>query len=149
MKKILIYLIVILAIASSCKKYKYNHTLKKIYGTYTVTSYTVNGIDSLSLFKDSLSTNFDFYYNDYNNLYVLEIKGNTALGKHILIMHNWGLMGDNKTLNLHNGYNSKIGTGPFGGSKESTWTILELTKELLKMKSLYNGKDYEISMGKL
>jgi hypothetical protein len=149
MKKLLICLLIILAIASSCKKYNYNRTLKKIYGTYTVTSYTVDGTDSLSLFKDSLSTNFYFYFNDYDNRYVLEIEGNTTLGKHILIIHNWGLMGDYKTINLHNNYNSVIGTGPFGGTKESTWTIIELTKELLTMKSLFNGNEYEISMVKL
>jgi hypothetical protein len=148
MKKIILLLIVITIIACGCKKYNYNHTLKKIYGNYTVTSYTVDGIDSLSLFKDSLSTNFKFYFNDYDNAFGLEIDGNTALGKHILIVQKWGLMGDNTTLYLFASAYNVIGTGPFGEDKESTWTIIELTKELLRMKTLYNGKEYEISMVK-
>ena len=148
MKKVLWMMLVIGAIASSCKKYEYNQTLKKIYGTYTVTNYTVDGVDSLSLFKDSLSTNFEFSYNESQNLYVLKIEGNTSLGKHILIMNNWGLMGDDKTLNLHNGYNSKSGTGPFGGTKESTWTIIDLSKNNLIMKSTYNDKQYNIELRK-
>lgn len=148
MKKIILILIAIITIACGCKKYNYNRTLKKIYGTYTVTSYTVDGIDSLSLFKDSLSTNFKFYFDDYDNDFVLEIDGNTALGKHILIVQTWGLMGDNTTLNLWASAYNVIGTGPFGEDKESTWTILELSKEFLRMKTLYNGKEYEISMVK-
>ena len=141
-------MLVIVAIASSCKKYEYNQTLKKIYGTYTVTNYTVDGVDSLSLFKDSLSTNFEFSYNESQNLYVLKIEGNTSLGKHILIMNNWGLMGDDKTINLRNGNNSKLGTGPFGGTKESTWTIIDLGKNNLIMQSTYNGKQYNIELRK-
>jgi hypothetical protein len=146
MKKILIYLFLITAIASSCKKYEYNHTLKKIYGNYTVTSYTVDGIDSLSLFKDSLSTSFSFYWDETDSHCVLTIEGYTALGKYIATVQTWNLMGDNKSLYLRASRDNVIGTGPFGEHKESTWTILELTKKLLRMKSLYNGKEYEISM---
>lgn len=98
------------------------------------------------MFKDSLSTRFSFYWDETDSQCVLTIEGYTALGKYITTVQTWSLMGDNTTLYLFASAYNVIGTGPFGKDKESTWTILELTKELLRMKTLYNGKEYEISM---
>ncbi len=148
MKKVLWMMLVIGAIASSCKKYEYHQTLKKIYGTYTVTNYTVDGVDSLSLFKDSLSTNFEFYYNDYNSAYVLKIEGYTTLLKKVFIMQTWTLT-YNQTLYLWNAASDPvIGTGPFGVHKESTWTIIDISGSNLIMTSTYHGKQYNIELRK-
>ncbi len=149
MKKVILILIASsIFIMFACRKYEYNKNLKKIYGTYTVTNYTVDGIDSLSLFKDSLSTNFDFYFNETDEMTILKIEGYTTLLKKILVKHGWGLLADNKTLNFHGLYNSIIGTGPFGGKKESTWTIIDLSKNNLIMQTTYNGKQYNIELRK-
>ena len=73
MKKLLIILIVITAITEGCKKYEegpcfsLRSAKKRLYGTYTLTQYTVNGVDSLSLFNDSLLSTIKIYHEDQNN----------------------------------------------------------------------------------
>ncbi len=70
MKKLILLLIAITAITVSCKKYKDGPLIslrspiaRFFAGDKTLTKYTVNGVDSLSLYCDSLCTNFHFYYN--------------------------------------------------------------------------------------
>ena len=60
MKKLILIFIVLAAITEGCKKYEdgplisFRSVRNRLYGDYTLTKYTVNGVDSLSLYNDSL-----------------------------------------------------------------------------------------------
>jgi hypothetical protein len=143
MKKIVLMLFAILTIACGCNKTK--QTLKKIYGDYTLISYTVNGVDSLSLYKDSLGINFKFSYNDYrkSNLCVIYGPRNDNVNSSLVI--DWGLI-DKNTLKFYSSTDgNSIGIGPFGTYKTTEWIILSLNNEF-KMKTNYNGKEYFIEL---
>lgn len=141
MKKIFLFLIVIIVFTSGCEKY----TLNKIYGPYTLTTYTVDGVDSLSLYNDSLGLNFDFYYNDVNSSNVCFIDGNRSDNKYTHIVCVWELLDNNSKLKIITAYGF-IGTGPFGRDKIPLWEIIKLENNYLKMKTYFNNKEYQISL---
>jgi len=140
-KKILLLFIVIAALVSGCEKY----TLNKIYGFYTLKSYTVDGVDSLSLYKDSLGTDFHFYYEDMNYANVLSIKGYRADHNSVSVICKWELVNNRKTLKIITSY-GVIGTGPIGGNKNLEWSISKLRNHRLELKTTYNNKDYIIEL---
>ena len=79
MKKILLMMMVIVGIAGGCKKEdKTDSMLNKIYGYRTLKTYTVNGLDSLSTFKDSLGLQFIFSYDEVDYRNVLRIDDPTS-----------------------------------------------------------------------
>ena len=143
MKKILIYLIVITAIATACNKTK--QTYKKIYGNHVLKVYTVNGDDSLSFFNDYLGLDFRFYYDRSDYSSVLSIDGSTKTGINAFFVCGWRVLKDNTVFSIYRSAGSN-GTGPFGGSKISDWEIISLTNKEFKMKTIYNGKQYLIEL---
>jgi hypothetical protein len=144
MKKTILILVVLAAVVvGGCNKTK--QTLNKIYGDYTLKSYTVNGVDSLSLYKDSLGINFRFYYEEENSINGLFIDGVVPSGKDAHIVSSWGLINKNKVLQIYTTAGSN-GTGPFGNMITPEWEILTLTKKEFKMKTTYNNKEYEIEL---
>jgi hypothetical protein len=145
MKKLILILLAIAAIASGCEKYEYNHTVKKICNSYVLKTYTVNGLDSLKLFNDSLGLNFDFYHNQTEDSYDLSISGKRTDGNSGYVICHWGLLRDNKTVQLYSSAGNK-GTGPFGSDKCSDWEILSLKRKELEMKSIYNTNEYQIKL---
>ena len=58
------------------------------------------------------------------------------------------LLGNNKTLRVDKANGASIGTGPFGINKTPEWEILRLTNTDIKMKTNYNGKEYEVFLEK-
>jgi hypothetical protein len=144
MKKILLIIIVIVAIISGCDKTE--KTLKKIYGNYTLITYTVNGADSLSLYHQILGKEFDLYYDDVNNYKVLTIDGSRADGQwggHISCR--WQLINHDKIISITASYGDK-GIGPFGENKTSDWEIVNLTDGKLSINTNYNGKKYYVDL---
>ena len=136
-------LIVIAGILSGCDKYE--QTLKKIYNTYTIKTYTVNGIDSLALYKDSLGSIFQFYYEDVNQVNELFINGNRNDGHSYPIICKWSLINNNEVIKIITAY-AYTGTGPFGNNITPEWKILDLTKNEMKMNTTYNGKEYVVGL---
>ena len=147
-------MLVIVAIASSCKKYEegpcisFRSPEKRLFGHYAITSYTINGEESLSLFNDSLSTKVEFVrYWQYSEISFLN-DGKRNDGKDVSVDCSCGF--DKKHTNF---YFSRcvgdIGLGPFSGlSKDIKWEILKLTNKELKLKTLYNNKEYVVVMEK-
>ena len=157
MKKILIYLIVITAIASSCKKYEEGPCIslrspeKRLSGKYTIISYTVNGIDSLSLFNDSLSTNAQFVrYPDHLEI-SFTLNGNRKDGKYSYMGCSCNFDDKNSILLFWNcGSSESIGTGRFrDGLRDISYKILKLTNKEVKLKTLYNNNEYVVAMEKI
>ncbi|HNW99613.1 MAG TPA: hypothetical protein PKK00_14500 [Bacteroidales bacterium] len=151
MKKLLIILIVITAITEGCKKYEegpcfsLRSAKKRLYGTYTLTQYTVNGVDSLNLFNDSLGLSFNFYYSGQSENDVCVIDGLRKDGVETDLTWQWELINKEKVLNIKTSYGIR-GTGPFGGNKKPEWNILKLKANNVKLKTNYNNKEYNIEL---
>jgi hypothetical protein len=145
MKKTILMLVVLAAVVGGCKKEKKMY--EKIYGHYTLASYTASGVDSLSFLTDSLGSSFYFFYDDYSDY------GNKCAitGGKVAIVWNWSLSKDFKKLvvNSASAYDNTTAIGPFGINRLPVWDIKDLTESLLVMKTTYNGKDYLIDLEKI
>jgi hypothetical protein len=154
-KKLILLLIVITAIFAGCKKYPDGPWLSlrsakgRLYGTHTLTKYTVNGVDSLSLYEDSLSTSFLFRLGSYNETEVCDMSGFRKDGLVSGLYWFWSLEDHNKALlvTLASGiYGGGFCTGPFGAGRCPEWQILKLYADDIIMQTTYNGKEYLIEL---
>ena len=151
MKKLVLLLLVITAITAGCKKYpdgpliSFRSAEKRLYGTSKLTTYTVNGVDSLSLYYDSLCLNFRFWYNDVSYHNDCNIEGRRKDGNLCILIWTWDLINSNKILKVTSS-GGGLGTGPFGNNKTPEWEILELKWNDIKMQTNYNGKEYYIEL---
>jgi hypothetical protein len=143
MKKIILILMAITAIVCGCNKTK--QIMNKIYGDYTLTSYTVNGVDSLSLYKDSLGENFKFYFDDYQEKTFVAIYGQRNDGKEGGLLQTWALINKNTIEFYPYTSDDDIGTGPFGNHKRPIFEILEL-KNILRLRTNFNEKEYIVEL---
>ena len=154
MKKLILILIVLAAITEGCKKYpdgpliSFRSAEKRLYGLYDLTIYTVNGVDSLNLYNDSLGGYIDFFYNDVDDVNVCQISRDRKDGIYTSLYWKWQLINKNKTLTIiySKGSDSFIGTGPFGEDKLPQWEILRLTDTEVNMKTNFNSKGYYIEL---
>jgi hypothetical protein len=73
----------------------------------------VDGVDSLSLYKDSLETDFEFHYDESTNQNRMRITGISNFGKTIFIDGHWTTDIEVAKFNIEI-YGRDIGTGPFG-----------------------------------
>ncbi len=153
MKKILIYLIVITAIASSCKKYEegplisFRSPLKRIYGYYYLESYTINGIDSLKFFNDSMGSSFYFLHDDVYDVNDLIIDGKRNDGVYAEgCVFRWSLKSSNKILKFETASGGNANSGPFRRGVLIDWEILKLKFHNLKLKTTYNNKEFIIEL---
>ncbi len=144
MKKTILIILVLAAVVGGCDKTK--RTYNKIYGEYTLISYTVNGIDSLSQYSDSLGSNFNFYRDPKETMNVCEIYGKRKDGKETGFCWYWALNDNNKTLRQMLPFGWDYGIGVFQFDVNTDWEILELKKNNLKLKTTYNNKEYQIEL---
>lgn len=145
MKKINLMLLIIIVILCSCDKTEYK--LNKIYGKYTLKTYTVNGIDSTNLCNDSIGNSFEFFYDedhDSKGLYI----GGASIYNHYGLFYIvvWELSENGKMIKIESIQTNNIGTGPFGSGKKSEWTIQALTKKKFYIKTNYNGNEYYLEL---
>jgi hypothetical protein len=145
MKKTILIILVLAAVVGGCNKTK--QTINKLFGTYEVSQYTVNGIDSLNLFKDSLSSKCYFYFDESALYYMMTFEGYNNFGNYRIVACSWILQNNNNTIkvDLTNGH---IGTGPFGVYRTPEFEILDLDRKGLKMKTTYNSKEYVVDLEK-
>ena len=144
MRKIIYFLFVIILITESCKKDdQTTKTLKNIYGYRTLKKYTVNGVDSLNIFNDSLGLQFNFYYSELDTRNVLLLDNySTTIIKWNLIC-SWRLYSD-KYIYIYSAV-GPIGTGPLGNGKTPFFEILSSGKELI-LKTTYNSNEYYLEL---
>ena len=93
MRKIFLFLsvistLVVISLIISCEK----HTLNDIYGKYTLINYSIDGIDSINSFKDSLGTRFRFDFDDVENENICIIDGSRNDGQGTLVTWNWNVL---------------------------------------------------------
>jgi hypothetical protein len=150
MKRFILFLIVLAGIVEGCKYedgplISLRSAKNRLYGIHTLTKYTVDGLDSLSLYKDSLAIKFSLFYNDVYNLNACDIDGIRNDGKDGSVGFRWTLKNSNKEFCIT--YSGGVkGTGPIGKNKTSEWQILKLKSNDIKMKTTYNGKEYVIEL---
>ncbi len=154
MKKIIFILIAIAALIAGCKKYKDGPLIslrsakgRFFAGVKTLTKYTVNGVDSLSRYQDSLSTNFNFWIND-KGIYTCDMSGRTKDGWESTLMWYWTLENKNKSFKVTLSWGNSPGwsTGPFGVNRCPEWQILKLKTRDIIMTTTFNGKEYLIEL---
>jgi hypothetical protein len=147
----ILLLIVIAGNIAGCKKYpdgpliSFLSAKSRLYGNHTLTKYTVNGADSLSLYKDSLGTAFQFFNNGWttdNNICMMN-------GPLMQFEWTWELTDHNKIFNVLMATN--LGTqahniGVFTTNVTTEWQILKLYSDDIVMQTSYNGKEYLIEL---
>jgi len=153
MKKTFLTLLILTAVIDGCKKYEDGPLISlrsayaRIQNTFTLTQYTVNGVDSLSLYNDSLYNVFIFEWNEMDDVYDCRLYGPRKDGKLSVVYWYWELSDKNKILDVtFSGGDCSAGTGPFGSLKKPKWQILRLTNKELKMKTDFNGKVYFVDL---
>jgi hypothetical protein len=150
MKKTIFLLIAITMLFTNCKK-KYEEgpaislrsVMHRLYGVYQLTSYTVDGIESLDSYNDSLSLTFTIRYDDYNEETYFKIDGKRKDGKETFVSFRWILLEKGRYISISDTYGN-IGIGPFGQGKKPLWHILRLTNSEIKMKTDFMGNEYVV-----
>ena len=152
MKKILIYLIVILAIASSCR-YKEGpaisfHSVKdRLNGKWEVIEYTSDGIDSLQYYKDSCGCGLEFRTDQSEYLWNFSFQHCQNTGADWVFDYSFS---KNKTImNIWFGIypDHAKGFGPM--LIETSWKILRLTKNDFKITAFANDHNYVVVFKKI
>jgi len=160
MKKVIFILLIIASIFGGCKK-KYpegplislSSSWGRLKGQHTITKYTINGIDSLNLFYDSLALQQFFYKNTIDGEDYWQIKGNRKDGKEVDLTWSVSLINHNKILKIISNQETTFniwGTGPFSTKHflpwNYEWEILKLKANDIIMKTTFNGKEYIIEL---
>jgi hypothetical protein len=134
-------------ILPSCKKYEegplisFRSAKNRLYGDYTLTKYTIDGIDSLQQMKDRFGLNFHFFYNDYTENDDLMIDGtgisNPFISTYILIDNNKA---------FRTPYGSEIFTGQNPNYQDIDFVILKLKNKDIHLKASFNNKEYYLEL---
>jgi len=142
-KKIILILLAITAIAAGCQKYEegpcisFRSAKNRLYGDYTLTKYTIDGVDSLQQMKDRFGLSFHFFYNEYsgNPNLLIDDPGisNPFLSIYTLITHN-------EYIRVHYGSSMLLGYTP--GVQEVDFMILKLKNKDVHLKTSFNNKEY-------
>lgn len=152
MKKIFLILLVLAALTEGCKKYEDGPCISlrsvknRLYGSHTLTKYTVDGVDSLSLYYDSLGLAFNFIYDDNSHNNVCIMDGPRKDGYSGDLYWDWELSNNRKILTITATGGYSYGTGPFGMNKTPEWEILRLKFNNIILKTSYNNKEYLIEL---
>ena len=148
MKKVFLPILLLLGFAFlfSCKKKNYDSTLQSIIGNYTLKAYTVDNIDSLKLYKDSLGVNVRFYTDKTDGLNYMKITGARTDSTMDSIIATWDLVNKNNNIKFLSSEGA-IGTGPFGKGKEPEWLFILMDNEI-KIGTTWKGKEYYADLKK-
>ena len=122
----------------------------RLFGNHTLIKYTVDGIDSLNSFNDSLGLNFYFLSTSNQGEYIWRINGQRKDGKDGTAYYKISFVDHKKVIQICE-VGHAMGAGPFGENVLSAswnweWKILKLEKNDIRMKTNYNGKEYFIEL---
>jgi hypothetical protein len=157
MKKLILFLIIITAITAGCKKYpdgpliSFRTAKSRLYGTHILKRCTIDGTNSLSLYCDSVSTRFDFYYDSNSGVNYCMIRdqllaGMSGNGTSVnSLFWSWDLENHNKNLKVISSQGNN-GFGPFKNNVLPDWEILKLKADDIIMQTTYNNKQYLIEL---
>ena len=149
MKKLFLIAIVTTIVFSGCKKYKegplisFRAVEKRITGTWQITEFTSDGVDSLQYYNDSCGANVkiekrEIDSDEYNMLY----KGGK---KNIYGRFHFESFDNIRVYFSKGDYNVSFRLiGPIASEVVSYWKILRLTKDELKVSVDYDNKNYKM-----
>jgi len=150
MKKFAIIILTILVIPLACRykegpEISFRSVKKRLEGTWQITSYTSNGVDSLKIINDSCGCDMviDFPQDWYNiNVYFIAGGQQKAGGQFQLLDHK-------KIMYMMLNGTTFKSLGPIGGGGHQNWEILKLEIKELKISTTFNGRNYLISFNKI
>ncbi|HNW99614.1 MAG TPA: hypothetical protein PKK00_14505 [Bacteroidales bacterium] len=145
MKKLLIILIAITALAEGCKKYEegpcfsLRSAKKRMTGTWKIDKFYINGIDSTIEYFSKLGCKIEFTNEVYNladnNNWKLKLT-NCITDK--VYLGFWYFYNEKNKININFLADSSFlitnSIGPFGNDRNAIWTILRLSNKELKIK---------------
>lgn len=152
MKSLLYILLIIAGLLEGCKKYEdgpiisFRSVHSRISGFHTLTKYSVDGIDSLSQYYDSLGLTFNFIpkYDEVND--ICWMSGKRKDGGSTELYWGYKLTNSNTILKEIGPVGFSKGIGVFKPGISNDWQILKLKKNDIVMKTNYNGKEYLIEL---
>jgi len=148
MKKIILILIAITAIVAGCQKYEegpcisFRSARNRLYGDYTLTKYTIDGVDSLQQMKDRFGLSSRFFYNDYSE------KDNWAMDDPTIsnpFISRYTFVDNNKAIRVPYGSEIFTGKGNFDHT-DIDFTILKLKSKDVHLKAIFNNKEYYLEL---
>lgn len=152
MKKIILILIAITAITEGCKKYEEGSCFSlrsaksKFKGIFTLKQYTINGIDSLDSYYDSLGLTFEFWHFEDNNADVCIMNGYRKDGAMADLYWGWELINHNKIFKVLGTDGASNGIGVFKRNITPEWRIIKLKKDDIIMQTNFNGNEYYVEL---
>lgn len=154
MKKTILILTVLAFITAACVKYEEGPAIstlsvkKRIYGDHIMTEYYVDGADCFDQYYDSLGLTFSFFHDDDSGDDVCIMDGARRDGFSGDLYWGWELSSDKKYINIVGTSGTATGIGPFGINKLPLWEIIRLDKDQLKLKTMFNNKEYLMVLDK-
>jgi hypothetical protein len=152
LKKFLL-LILITAIAAGCKYedgplISFRSSIARLYGNHILTKYTVDGVDNLDLYYDSLSLNFHLYWDSVVGRNICDMHGGRKDGGMSNLVWTWELLNKNRNLKVLTAAKNYSGgsCGPFRNNRLPNWHILKLNHKDIIMQTTYNDKTYLIEL---
>jgi hypothetical protein len=149
MKKIILILMAITAIAISCKKYEegpcisFRSIESRLCHGRKMLTYTVDGVDSIGYLSNDQLIRVDILYDDVNLKNSFIVLGPLKNG-YLNLASGWELQEKGKILQI-TGHNTSENTlGVFGCGLLPRWKILRLTKQELKMSTAIDGHIHEV-----
>jgi len=111
----------------------------RLYGNYTLTKYTINGVDSLQQMLNRYGLHFEFRYVETNDDDALQIDGGNSIE---IFACRYGFINHKKSIRLYN-HGSFLFTG-WGtpNPQDVDIDLLKLMDHDVHMETIYNGKDY-------
>ena len=134
MKKIILFLVIIVSITEGCKRFEDGPTISlcsvksRITGTWKVDKFYIDGADSTDEYYFKLGCEMKFTkenYNSYgyNTIYIINCKNGNMLKGHWKFLHNPNRL--NIYFNENPYFTSPI--GPIVSDRSGYWTIIRLT----------------------
>jgi hypothetical protein len=154
MKKVILFLLILITASVSCRYddgplISFHSAKDRLYGFHKLVKCTIDGTNSLSLYCDSVSTRFDFYYDSNSGVNYCMIRDQLLAGMSGTsvnsIRWSWELVDHNKHLKVISSQGCN-GFGPFKNNALPIWEILKLKKSDIIMQTNYNGKEYLIEL---
>ncbi len=153
MKKLYLIPLVTAILFSACKKYKegplisFRSVEKRITGTWQITEFTGNGIDSLQYYNDSCGANVNIKKREVDSdEYDMLFKGGQ---KNIYGRFHFENFDKIRVLfRSHENGNFRF-MGPIISDIESYWEVLRLKKNELKISVDFNNISYKISFKRI
>lgn len=152
MNRLFVISVIFVGLFFGCKKYEdgplisFRSAKHRLYGDYTLTRYTVNGIDSLQQMENGFGLNFHFYYVEDNDHDDILIDGGSHTGTYYQdFVSYYNFNNHKKSIRINSGSIMFTGYG-VPDIQDLDFDISKLTIDEIHMTTTYNGKEYLLEL---